>query len=272
MSNTPKSIFDMQTKILLNHVLISLIKVFFNLTNGEHYLYSTIIPIKEITKKDFIRANKSIPHLLKYELWIKISDNKMYFVLKNANFREFQMFNIILTNPNIRTLKNITTFLVTNYRPLPTKVDKRFAQLATKHSEYLEYFGMRKRWNNGISKNEKLSKTFIKLTEEEINSLYEDFSFEVRLLLQEYRAMTKLLLDLYQKKFKVTYLSSDRTYELATFYSSQYGISIYANSLVDNYITHEIISLNEFHPTIDKISTTVYKAILSCLPVNSATV
>ena len=68
MNTYLKHLFNLQTDILLNHTLISLIKFFMNPNPPRTYLYHTIINTKESSKTELTKMGKKVPKTLKYEV------------------------------------------------------------------------------------------------------------------------------------------------------------------------------------------------------------
>lgn len=163
MNQKIKKLFDLQTNILLNHILTNLMAFFLNPKITELHLYDTIIPIRSLTRADLKKAGKNIPNTFRYELWIKCSNDKLLFLLRTKEYSEIEIYNLHLTvvPPNVATLKNIANNLVTNYHPMPTKIDKEFSKLAKNYCDYLEYYDVKRQWNNGYVKKTQITQNNI---------------------------------------------------------------------------------------------------------------
>ena len=129
MSNKVKNLFDLQTNIIRNCILTNMLKFFLTPTQEGLHLYDTIIPTKSITRTEIRKAGKSIPNTFRYELWIRIFDNKLSIILKPKKYSEIEIYNLLLTVSltSIPSLKNIIKILTANYHPIPTKIDKEFS-------------------------------------------------------------------------------------------------------------------------------------------------
>lgn len=264
-----KTLFELQTNILLNYVLTSLLKFFLNNKQAEHHLYDTIIPIRSLTRTELRKAGKTIPNTFKYELWIKSSNNRILFILRSPNYSEIEIHNLLFTQfpPNISTLKNMAKFLVANYRPIPTKIDKEFSKLAKTYSDYLEHYDLKRQWNNGYAKKYKSKKTRPHLSEAAKPILYREFSNDLTRLVFEYKVLSKIMIDIYRNRSEMHYINNDHTYELTISYAKSHGISLNLFCLFENFNCHEIISLNKFdrNNKFFKKNKTEYNAILSCI-------
>lgn len=269
MNQKTKKLFDLQTNILLNHILTNLMAFFLNPKITELHLYDTIIPIRSITRTDLRKAGKTIPNTFRYELWIKLTDNKLLFLLRTTEYSEIEIYNLHFTifPPTVSTLKNIATILVENYHPMPTKIDKEFSKLAKNYSDYLEYYDVKRQWNNGYVKKRKSLKTTAHMGATERDILYKEFFNDLTHLSFEYRVFSKMIIDAYRTKQETIYINKDKTYELIVYFAKPNKISLKINCLFENYHSHEIIDFGKFNRNnkFFKKNVTLYNAILSCV-------
>jgi len=269
MNNKVKKLFDLQTNIALNFVLISLLKFFLNPKAKELHLYDTIIPIRSITRTDLRKAGKPIPNTFRYELWIKHLDNKLLFTLKTKNYSEIEIYNLLLTvfPPTLATVKNITKILVTNYYPMPTKIDKEFSKLAKNYSDYLAHYDLKRQWHNGYPKKHKTVQPTSYMSTNERDVLYKEFFNDLTRLALEYKVLAKITIDAYRNKNETLYMNKDHTYELRISFVKPHAISLTLNCLFENFNYHEIIPLNNFERNnkFFKKETTFYNVMLSCV-------
>lgn len=269
MNNKVKKLFDLQTNIALNYVLISLLKFFLNPKATEVHLYDTMIPIRSITRAELRKAGKSIPNTFRYELWIKLSNGKLLFSLRAKNHSEIEIYNLILTvfPPTSATIKNITKILVTNYHPMPSKIDKEFSKLAKNYSDYLAHYALKRQWYNGYPKKRKNAQTTSHMSTNERNALYEEFFNDLSRLALEYRVLAKIVIDAYRSKDETLYMNTDHTYELRISFAKPFAISLTLNCLFENFNYYEIIPLNKFERNnkFFKKESTFYNVMLSCV-------
>lgn len=269
MNHKIKELFDLQTNISLNYTLINLLKFFLIPSMTELHLYDTIIPIKSLTRTDLKKAGKVIPNTFRYELWIKLSENKLLFLLRTKEYSEIEIYNLLLTvtPPNVSTLKNIAKILVANYHPIPTKIDKEFSKLAKNYSDYLEYYDVKRQWNNGYVKKRKIPTETTYMSVKERDILYKEFFNDLTNLSFEYKVFTKIIIDTYRNKQETIYRNKDNTYELFIFFVKPNKISLKINCFFENYHSHEIIDFDKFNRNnkFFKKNVTLYNALLSCV-------
>jgi hypothetical protein len=194
------------------------------------------------------------------------------FILKPKNYSEIEIYNLLLTvsPPAIPTLKNIVKILTANYRPIPTKIDKEFSKLAKNYSDYLEYYGVKRQWNNGYAKKHKSAKNTSYMSVTVRDALYKEFYNDLDRLAFEYRVISKIVIDIYRNKQENYYINKDSTYELSTFFVTPNTISIKINCLFENFNSHQLIALEKFerNNSFFKKNFSLYNALLSCVAEN----
>ncbi|MBE5813557.1 MAG: hypothetical protein E7314_08010 [Clostridiales bacterium] len=264
-----KNIFDLQTSILLNHVLSALLKFFLNGDITEMYLYECIIPTREITKADLRQTNRNIPRTFKYEVWITFCENKISFILKSENCSEIEIYNYIPTNPypKVSTLKNISNILVTNYRPIPTKIDIEFSELSKKYSNCFNYSNVKRNWNSGYTPKYSSRKGMIRIPSKELNEIYDCFYSDLNALAIKYKVISKILIDIYITNTTNIYVNASNSYQVEISHSKGYGISFKLMCICENFHYNQTIPLLDFYYNnkIFKKNAYLYDIIVSCV-------
>jgi len=271
MNSYVKRIFDIQSNILLNDTLMKLIKFFMNPLETTTHLYDSISRVRELSRSELTETGKAVPMTMRYEIHAEKINDKLIFLLRAENLKDIKIYNITLVDkhPSVTLLKNIVQIIVYKYRPLPTRVDHKFAYLAKKYDEYLRFYEFKKGWQSGYVSFTKYYQKDEKRKEdiEAITSVYDDFVTDVRKLEDTYKSFTKVLIDIYTKKENRQYSTKDRTMLLTVTYSNSYKISVRIENTADATFNNEIISLEDFYPDSTYFSRhqELYKQITKCV-------
>lgn len=264
MNIETKKLFDLQSDILSNHILLKLLQ-FFASEKKEAYLYDTIIPTKEITKKELTLAEKNVPNTFNYSVNISINRPIVSFTLECEGFTPIEFYYVKLTQqkPTVNFLSSITQILMKLCKPRPSKIDNRFQKISQKYIWYFRYYECYSIWNDGLST--RLMK--VKEPQTKINDLEKQLVALVSEIKTEYQAFTKLLIDMYNKENNSAYLNAEKTYEVSTSISKTRGISLRIKCIFGGNSERKVIPLSEFHPTnpVFKKDPLVSKEFISCI-------
>ena len=254
MNSETKKLFDLQSDILSNHILLKMLQFFAN-EKKEMYLYDTRIPPKEITKRELIQKEETVPQTFVYSVKMTVHRPIISFTLEKDGFTPIEFYNVKLTQqkPTVSFLSSITQILIKYCRPRPSKIDQRFMELYQKSLPYFRHYGLHAIWNEGqYPKLPKEKETTSKLIEQEKQLIM--LTSELK---KEYQAFAN----------HSAYLNADKTYEISTSFSKTRGISLRFNCIFGAYSERKLIPLEQFHPTstIFKKNTFIAKEIIECV-------